>query len=367
MDAVEAAPLQRALDRTLELSLIDDDWRRALSCFSEAAGAAGAVLVRERPARKPVLLSTASIAEPVAAYAAGQAPPDQRAARVWPEMGGGFVADLDCFSRAEIERDMFYAEFLRPLGLGWHACALLAERPGGERLYLSLKRRFRAGHYQRAELRLLDAALPRLRLAHDLAGLRSDLELGLSSRSHAERGRAIFHIGQDGRARALNETAGKLVGTELHIRQGRIFSQLPGEQAKIDRLLATARLSPARSGLAVLATATASRRLILRAVALTGESRAIFGTAGLLLTVEPWQPPLKPPVEFVAALREAFGLTPMEARIAALVASGVSLMNAALMSAISEGTARNHLKTGMGKAGVSRQAELAALVSRLTG
>lgn len=367
MDHVLAGPLASALDRTLELSLIDGDWRAALSCFADAAGAAGAVLVREKPRETPVLFATASIAEPVADYVAGRAPPDRRAIRVSPELESGFLTDFDCFSPAEIAHDAFYADFLRPLGLGWHACALIANRGDGERFYLSLKRTYRAGHYENSDIALLDAALPRLRLAHGLAGLRHELETGAAADDGARRGRAIFRIGTDGRARALNAAAEALAETDLEIRQHRLYARLPGEQIKLDRVLAAARLSPTRTGLAVLSTAQAARRLILRAASLTGEARAVFGTAGVLLTAEAWQPPLTSPPECVTALQEAFGLTVMEARVASLVAAGVALANAALLFAISEGTARNHLKAGMAKAGVSRQAELAALVSRLTG
>jgi DNA-binding CsgD family transcriptional regulator len=57
-----------------------------------------------------------------------------------------------------------------------------------------------------------------------------------------------------------------------------------------------------------------------------------------------------------------FGLTSAEARLAALLADGMSLAEAAAALAISEGSARTYSKRIFAKTGVSRQAELVRLV-----
>lgn len=41
-------------------------------------------------------------------------------------MADGFLDDYRHFTPAEIARDPFYQEFLRPVGFGWHAVACLA-------------------------------------------------------------------------------------------------------------------------------------------------------------------------------------------------------------------------------------------------
>ncbi len=64
-------------------------------------------------------------------------------------------------------------------------------------------------------------------------------------------------------------------------------------------------------------------------------------------------------------LRDLFGLTPAEARLAAMVASGRSPGGAAEDLGIAVDTARTVLKRVFTKTGVTRQAELAALVSRI--
>ncbi|MCI3135241.1 helix-turn-helix domain-containing protein [Phenylobacterium aquaticum] len=60
-----------------------------------------------------------------------------------------------------------------------------------------------------------------------------------------------------------------------------------------------------------------------------------------------------------------FGLTDREADVAALLGEGASLDDAARRLEISEHTVRQHLKAVFGKVGVSRQAELVRIISRL--
>jgi DNA-binding CsgD family transcriptional regulator len=61
-----------------------------------------------------------------------------------------------------------------------------------------------------------------------------------------------------------------------------------------------------------------------------------------------------------------FDLTPAEARIAALIGSGLPPRSAAERLGITEETARTTLKHVFAKVGVSRQSELAALLTTVT-
>jgi len=66
-----------------------------------------------------------------------------------------------------------------------------------------------------------------------------------------------------------------------------------------------------------------------------------------------------------AIVRDVLGLTLGEARIAALVGSGLAPKEAADRLGISPETARNHLKSVFSKSGISRQSELSAVLTRL--
>ncbi|WFU44966.1 LuxR C-terminal-related transcriptional regulator [Bradyrhizobium sp. CB82] len=62
---------------------------------------------------------------------------------------------------------------------------------------------------------------------------------------------------------------------------------------------------------------------------------------------------------------EVFGLTPVQAQLASLLAKGRSLEEIAREMNISPGTARNHLKAVFLRTATRRQGELVSLLSRL--
>jgi DNA-binding CsgD family transcriptional regulator len=113
-----------------------------------------------------------------------------------------------------------------------------------------------------------------------------------------------------------------------------------------------------------LATPDCPRGIILRAVPLAEQNDVfdVFRPAALITLTDLDQPCRVLRQELVAL----FGLTEREADVTALVCEGVTTEKAAHQLAISEYTVRQHLKAVFGKIGVSRQAELVAIVSRLS-
>jgi len=67
------------------------------------------------------------------------------------------------------------------------------------------------------------------------------------------------------------------------------------------------------------------------------------------------------------AIARLFGLTERESEVACLRAEGMDFAAIAGILGISPDTARTYLKFAYDKIGVSRQAELAALITRLSG
>jgi DNA-binding CsgD family transcriptional regulator len=104
------------------------------------------------------------------------------------------------------------------------------------------------------------------------------------------------------------------------------------------------------------------RPVILRTLPVHGAARTPFLGARVLLTLSSLEPR---PWSNVAALTGAFGLTPAEARVASLIADGISPEQAAETLGISPITARNQLKAIFGKTDTHRQSELVALLSLL--
>ncbi len=113
-----------------------------------------------------------------------------------------------------------------------------------------------------------------------------------------------------------------------------------------------------------LVTPDSPRGLILRAVPLvpSNDVFAIFRPA-ILVTLTDLDQPYRVRRQELVAL---FGLTEREADVAALVCEGCTAEKAAHQLAISEYTVRQHLKAVFGKVGISRQADLVAIVSKIS-
>lgn len=94
-----------------------------------------------------------------------------------------------------------------------------------------------------------------------------------------------------------------------------------------------------------------------------GRRQEEFGAAsGILLLVDP-QSYREPPQ---LLLRQLFGLTPAEARLAAGLAKGLDLQEISEFYAVSVGTLRVQLKSIFAKTQTKRQAQLVVLLARLS-
>ena len=100
---------------------------------------------------------------------------------------------------------------------------------------------------------------------------------------------------------------------------------------------------------------------IVHLLPVRGAARDVFARGLAVMVVTSFAPPSAPQA---ALLHGLFDLTPAEARLAALVGSGLPPREAAKNLGITEETARTVLKRVFSKTGVSRQSELAALLTK---
>jgi DNA-binding CsgD family transcriptional regulator len=355
--------IKAATDDIVAAALVGGGWEAALAGFAEAAGAHGAVIMRNRPDRLVSVITSEEIAEPVADFAAGRAPPSSRYARVRPGRAIGFRVDHDDYSDAELARDPYYQEFLRPRGFFWHANALLLSA-GGETVELGLKRRLRAGPYQRDDAALLDAVLPDLRGAAALASRTLEAEARGAAAMLTRRGAPVYRFDRKGNVLAGETTGEAAAAAPVRVVGRRLAASDPAAQSAVDRAIAAALGYPAVAGLAGLTDAD-GRRAVLQVLPLAGRAREVFiATAAVGVVIDLGGPPLRLRLE-PAAVAHAFGLTDREADIACLLAEGLALTEIAARLAIEVATARVHLRSVFEKTGARRQAELVAMLARL--
>lgn len=162
----------------------------------------------------------------------------------------------------------------------------------------------------------------------------------------------------------LNQMARAFVGNGIAIVGGRLLSTSAPANAALQKLIAGAvgrdfeRANQLRSHLPLPRQAG---RPLIACVSSIASLPIHFQLSAIVTLVDPES--RLPRSE--ALLVRLFNLTQAEARLAARIGSGDSLQSAASELRITRETARTVLKRVFSKAGVSRQSQLAALLSRL--
>ncbi len=154
-----------------------------------------------------------------------------------------------------------------------------------------------------------------------------------------------------------------LAGSEgLRLRRGTLEAATPAQSEKLRGLLRDACDSAApRPGTLALSRGPDRRPLLLTFVPVS-RTRALFNERQRYVVLLIGDPEARERPEPLV-LQQWFGLTPAEAKLAALLTGGHRLDEAALELGISVGTARNHLKSTFAKTETHRQADLIALLA----
>lgn len=349
-----------AADEFLAAALLSDGFETALQQLAEAAEAGGATLLRLRNGRPLALLSSTSWAEADAKMIAGDAPPSPR--RFFPDhvFGQGFVGDMDVWPEAELHRDPYFQEFLRPRGVFYHAKARLADDDNGERISLSLKRRSSFGPYEPTDIVALDCLLPKLQMAVRVARRVLDSEASGLARILRDRGDPVFEL--DAWARVLRVHGDETEQLGVVVRGGRIYAVDRRAQGALDQAVAGAVGEPQQPAIVTVTTPHGERRFF-HVVPVTGRARDVFlATAAVAVLIDPSRDKVRP---LANVIRQTLGLTEREAQIATLLAEGLSLPTIGKRLHLGLGTIRNHLKSIFGKTETRRQGELVALLCAL--
>jgi DNA-binding CsgD family transcriptional regulator len=139
------------------------------------------------------------------------------------------------------------------------------------------------------------------------------------------------------------------------------------EQAGFEAALLRAARRPFAYSTLLLSALDGNRRAVVRLAPVVGSATSLFIDTHVIMLVTPVQLRREPPDALVPALIEMFGLTPAEAKAAALIGCGWVPREAASRLEIGEGTLRNHLKASFAKMGVTRQVHLSQLVAAVAG
>lgn len=328
MDRIKAT-----VDELTAAAVLGESWEPALAQLSYACGAHGAVMMRGALRRRDcahhvlATITTDEMTELVQAYVAGRRPPNSRYGRVQYGPVARFRIDHDDYSEAELARDPYYQEFLRPAGYFWHANLPLT-LGRDEFVELSLKRLHKAGPYRRGDAALLDAVVPDLLLAARIAKYTLDAEARGMARHLAQSGAPVFELDSWGRVLSRHTAAEADPALPLRVIRRRLIASERAAQGALDRAIAQVLAVPGASALVPL-TGPQGRRCFLQILPVAGRARDIFLSAAALGVVIDGSGP-QPRIRLdPATVAQAFTLTDREAAVACLIAEGTTLTGAA--------------------------------------
>jgi DNA-binding CsgD family transcriptional regulator len=373
---VTGDPFVESIERIYDAALDPARWPRALTAIASCFGDVGALLIWIKDDGMFGTIVSPSLVEGQKDYEEnGWASRDIRARRSVERgyfFSGDPFTDHHICSDEEISSHPCYAEFLARHNLGFVAAIAVSPDPHVGVL-LCIQRNAKAKPaFTDDELSLLSRVGPHIEKSLRLSIRLLDAELTNDSLGHAlaRVGVGVFALDGLGRIVFSNHTGDLLIGTELRIDDGRLRVGFGDTKREFDNQLSKVlaadrvdRFAPQKPILLERAQTDCRLVVYLIPIAKNVTETDYFLTRARTIVLAIESKANEPPDPTI--VRDIFGLTLGEARIAAIVGSGIQPREAANRLGISEETARNVLKRVFAKVGVSRQSELVALLTKL--
>jgi DNA-binding CsgD family transcriptional regulator/PAS domain-containing protein len=264
-----------------------------------------------------------------------------------------------------MNRDPFYSQFLAPVGYRYFMGANL--RPTAqEHALVSIQFGSRQGHVDQSQIDRFQRVLPHVEQAIDVArrlrgadGMRRSLEHGLDWLADG-----VMLLRADGTVLHANTAMQAIARADdgVRLRRGHVEFASTEVQQRFAKALGTQQwLRDKTSQLAITdfpaprPSGNPSYLVSIRPLPARRHDSAMESAADIIVFV---RDPLTDTTAALQVLRDAFGLTEAEAKLARAVQSGVSMSDYARVHAVSIATVYTHMRSIKEKTGCSRQAEL---------
>ncbi len=273
--------------------------------------------------------------------------------------------------KAALLRSEYYNDFMRRFDI--HSVLMFRMAVNGmDTAVLNLHRTRRAAGYDDADIRFASALLPHLVRAFDagqkIAASRV-LTAGLMGAQDCSPN-GLFLVDEDGRLRHANAAGRALLagGGALRLLAGRLCAAAPDQARRLEGLIRRAASTDQalRAGGAMALPSPQHRaRLAVSVMPAGGHTSPVFtqGRSAIVCVTDP-DARLSPSA---ATLRELFGLTAAEARVALALFEGLDPPAVAKRMNLRVSTVRSHLAHIFDKTEAHSQVELTRLLMRTVG
>lgn len=349
-------------DAIYEAAFVPDQWSSVLTQAARASGsAAGAMLVFSRPDRPPRYKTTPLTEDALREHIGSGEWMRGRTAEV-PRMHGRDFSDFaptNGVAGPAVRDSDSVTNRLGKIGLDAQVGTFIPMMTG-ERVMITFERWARDGAHAHADIDRLNSLRPHFARASLLAARMGLEQAGnLVTTMEALRLPAAV-LSASGRVMATNPRFDAIAGVFAPTAHGGLRLEQPGA----NDLLQDCLTRPTGSVDAVRSIAVARRddgpALVIHVVPLKRAAHEIFSGGDFLVVAN--EVIIGGEAPSINLLRGLFDLTPAEARIAASLASGQSLREAAEGGGIKFSTSRSYLERVFAKTGTHQQSQLVALL-----
>jgi DNA-binding CsgD family transcriptional regulator len=364
LSKVDLGRLNDITKRLGEVVLDPAQWSLMMDEICSATSTTGALLLQsDIHSGAPV---TDSAREFTASYFANNLHlSDTRAQRGVPLILGGrsVVRDQDIFSgEREMLRDPLYSEANKFGFRWWAAVGFFA---GAALWGLGLQRTLHEGPFEESEVKALELLSGRLSEAATLSKVVGRQVLAETTNAFHLIRQPALALDLFGHVLEINSLAERMFGDDLNIKNGRLVARDSKARQELDNIVRMLRITSDTASfpsLPIIIRREDKRPILINIIPVSGAARAPFLGARAILLLNDLDVAYTPQHE---TLKRVFGLTNAEARLAQIIAVGISLSEAADKLEVNTETVRVQLKSIFVKTGVHRQGELVSLLSRL--
>jgi DNA-binding CsgD family transcriptional regulator len=358
----DAAGLARAVARFGDVVLEPAGWVSVMDDICAGAGARGAALL-QADTRTSDVPRTRDVHEAFDRYfKEGWHQRDLRARGVPLLLQGRKVfTDADITTPEEMRHAPFYNDCVHAAGLkGFAGVGFFA----GARLWaLAIQRGADEGPFEPDELQALAGIADKLTAAATMSAIVGQRALSATTDALGLVQQPALVLDRTGSVIGINRAAEDIFDDDIRVRDRRLYvhdkSAASVLGALIDQMTVSTDLPPVEP---VTIRRRQNKPVIARVHPIPAAAQSPFLGARALVTLSSLAP--KPPLS-TNLLAGAFGLSPAEARLAAIMAGGIDLQTAAQELGVARDTARNQLKAIFAKTGAHRQSELVELLAKL--
>jgi DNA-binding CsgD family transcriptional regulator len=370
MDSMKLLP---AIDAIYDTVGAPEQWPGALDCIARVFDAKCAVLVTRRDDGSMATVCSPGHAEAQRDYDSGWWREDI-ASRRGLEQGylasGNTVCDTDVVTAEERQNHPFFAVFRRRHGLGGFLAGSISPTPNVA-TWLSIQQPDQAPAFEATHREMLEILMKHCERALVLSSRMEDLRLANSSLEEmlAKLGCGVILLDATGRVSHANAAGQALLDKDLPLIGGRLSLTRGPQGNDRSNAISTALRDTPEDRIAcsrpIIIPRADNRPLVAYVLPLrtTGAAQILgprMPASAMVIVVDVDDSNELDP----ALIRDYLGLTLGEAKVAAWIGQGRSPRETAGQLGISEETVRTTLKRIFSKTGVSRQSELAVILSR---